>query len=113
MSGMSGMMDMSQMIMTFFTSTTTPLYSKDWTPNGEGQYAGTCIFLIILAFLFRGILAIRSAVLFGRPRSNGYQKDAKDPECGGEGQAREPWRVNRALVRAILDTILAGVSYLL
>jgi copper transporter 1 len=115
MSHMSGMMDMSQMMMTFFTSTETPLYSKDWTPSGAGQYAGTCIFLIVLAFIFRGLLAFRTRVpiLWDRRSSGEYQTDAKDLESGSIDRANEPWRVNKALARAILDTILAGVSYLL
>ena len=111
-SGMSGMMDMSQMMMTFFTSTETPLYSEKWTPSGAGQYAGTCIFLIVLAFVFRGLLALKGfPVLWGRRSGIEYQKGMKDVESGAADG--EPWRVNKALARAILDTILAGVSYLL
>jgi copper transporter 1 len=110
------MMDMSQMMMTFFTSTETPLYSKDWTPSNTGQYAGTCIFLIVLAFVSRGLLAlrIRFLALWDRRSNDECRMNAKDVECGAADKAaREPWRVNKALARAILDTILAGVSYLL
>lgn len=39
----STMMMMSSMMMTFYTSTTTSLYSMAWTPSSRGQYAGTCI----------------------------------------------------------------------
>lgn len=117
MSGMSGVMDMSQMMMTFFTSTETPLYSKDWTPNGAGQYAGTCIFLIALAFIVRGLLALRMRLpmLWNRRMSVERQDNAKDLEWDATAtdRAKEPWRVNEALARAILDTTLAGVSYLL
>jgi copper transporter 1 len=116
MSGMSGMMDVSQMMMTFFTSTETPLYSKDWTPSGAGQYAGTCIFLIVLASVFRGLLALRTRLpmLWDQRSDVERQKDTKDQEWGAAAdRAKKPWRVNKALARAILDTILAGVSYLL
>jgi len=108
-------MGMSQMMMVFFTSTKTPLYSEDWAPHGAGQYAGTCVFLIALAFVFRGLLALRVhfPLLWNRRRSVEDRKDTKDLEWGAADQAREPWRVNKALARAILDTILAGVSYLL
>ena len=59
-SHMSGMSDMPMaMSMTFFTSTATPLYSASWTPSGAGSYAGTCIFLILLAVLFRSFFALR------------------------------------------------------
>ena len=45
--------------MTFFTSTQTPLYSESWTPRSTAGYAGTCIFLIALAVVFRGIMAFK------------------------------------------------------
>lgn len=41
----------------FFSSMDTPLYSSTWTPTTAGGYAGTCIFLILLAMAFRGLLA--------------------------------------------------------
>lgn len=47
------------MKMVFYTANNTPLYSSDWQPHGTGPYAGTCIFLIILAVLFRGLMAGR------------------------------------------------------
>lgn len=53
-------MPMSAMQMVFFTSTTTPLYSTSWTPSNTGQYAGTCIFLIIFATTFRILFALRA-----------------------------------------------------
>ena len=56
MSSSSDSMDMSMgspMTMIFFTSTTTPLFSARWSPTGTGSYAGTCIFLIILAVVLR------------------------------------------------------------
>lgn len=53
---------MSQMRMTFFTSTTTPLYSIAWTPTSTGLYAATCIFLICFAVVFRGLLALRAGL---------------------------------------------------
>ena len=46
-------MDMSSMNNVFYGSTSTPLYSMGWVPASTGSYAGTCIFLIILATVFR------------------------------------------------------------
>lgn len=45
--------------MVFTNSHTTPLYSSSWTPSTSGQYAGTCIFLILLGVTFRGLLAAK------------------------------------------------------
>ncbi|KAL8773492.1 MAG: hypothetical protein Q9209_001596 [Squamulea sp. 1 TL-2023] len=45
------------MRMTFFDSITTSLFSSAWTPGSRGAYAGTCIFLIVFAAIFRLLLA--------------------------------------------------------
>ncbi|KZF20845.1 hypothetical protein L228DRAFT_249663 [Xylona heveae TC161] len=58
-SSSSGMSGMSHMQMTFFSDETTPLYSTGWTPSGTGSYAGTCIFLILLAVIFRALFAFK------------------------------------------------------
>ena len=56
-SSSSSQMPMSSMVNAFYFSTSTALFSTAWTPRGKGTYAGTCIFLIILATLFRGLAA--------------------------------------------------------
>lgn len=56
-SGSSSKMPMSSMTSAFFSSTSTSLYSSAWTPGSTGAYAGTCIFLIFLAAIFRGLAA--------------------------------------------------------
>lgn len=122
MSGMdmSGMtMDMSQMLMTFFTSTVTPLYSKAWTPNSSGQYAGTCIFLIVLPVIFRALIAARSnfpglLASFAARNDTGILREHPDAHDWKFSHVpHRPWRINEALLRAVLDTLLAGVSYLM
>ena len=45
--------------MTFGTSSSTPLYSSAWSPRSTGQYAGTCVFLILLAAFVRSLFALR------------------------------------------------------
>lgn len=40
----------------------TSLYSLSWTPTTSGQYAGTCIFLVILAIISRLLVAFKVAV---------------------------------------------------
>lgn len=47
------------MMMVFTNSHSSPLFSKAWTPTSSGGYAGTCIFLVVLAVLSRMILAYR------------------------------------------------------
>ena len=146
---MSGGMDMdmsmssSHMMMTFFSSTNTPLYSNAWTPQNVGQYAATCIFLIVLAMAFRGLLAVktwREAAWLDAELNRRYVHVAgKGPaaerissdsdmkrmvltENGVEenvmvvkkkGMATRPWRFTVDPVRAVMDTILAGVGYML
>ena len=101
--------------MTFFTSTSTPLFSLSWSPSTAGQYAGTCIFLIVLAALFRALVAIRFnlfkvlAVVQDRREDEGVYGLGKG--CGG--QEVRKWRAGEAVWIAGADVVLAGVSYLL
>jgi solute carrier family 31 (copper transporter), member 1 len=48
------------MSMFFTTSTNAALYSENWVPSSTGAYAGTCIFLILLAVALRGLFAAKS-----------------------------------------------------
>ncbi|KAK3074693.1 hypothetical protein LTR53_002700 [Teratosphaeriaceae sp. CCFEE 6253] len=56
---MSGSTASGGMGMTFTTGQSTSLYSLAWTPSTTGGYAGTCIFLILLATISRLLLAYR------------------------------------------------------
>jgi len=150
MSTMSGdtmtngtMMTMSAMSMTFYTSTMTPLYSTMWSPTTVGAYAGTCVFLIVLAVIFRGLLALKAwketawldaefnrryvAVVGKLPKAQRISSDSDSKrmiltENGVEEDVMvvkkrsmgvRPWRTTTDPVRAVLDTIIAGVGYLL
>ncbi|KAL4904631.1 hypothetical protein BDW74DRAFT_154299 [Aspergillus multicolor] len=48
------------MAMVFTNTHNTPLFSSQWTPSSIASYAGTCIFLIILAIIDRGLVAFKS-----------------------------------------------------
>ncbi|KIW18596.1 hypothetical protein PV08_02885 [Exophiala spinifera] len=116
--GGSMMMSMQDMMMVFFTGTQTPLYSTAWTPSSTGQYAGTCIFLIVLAVIFRAILAIRSVFPRDRYSATLLGPDHDKPtvrtmEFTTRGIQARPWTAHEAVSRAALDVVLAGVSYLL
>nr|POE75608.1 hypothetical protein CFP56_53720 [Quercus suber] len=108
------MMGMQDMAMTFFTASTTPLYSTSWTPTSDGQYAATCIFLIAFAALFRALLAIRvnfhpllAAADAHRAGTRAYRSDPI------EKSSQHPWRARESVLLGFLDVVLAGVGYLL
>ncbi|CAK7241184.1 MAG: hypothetical protein STHCBS139747_002643 [Sporothrix thermara] len=133
----------SSMMSVFFTATDTPLYSSAWTPGSTGTYAGTCIFLIALATIFRFILAFKArtesrwldaelerryVVVPGKPvLSQRVSQDsaAKRMILSENGVEEDvmvlkkrhthvrPWRLSVDPLRALLDTLLAGVGYLL
>ena len=46
----------------FIDSHTTPLYSSNWVPSSAGAYAGTCIFLIIVASTLRCLFALKAVL---------------------------------------------------
>ncbi|PMD37426.1 hypothetical protein L207DRAFT_432068 [Hyaloscypha variabilis F] len=102
------------MAMTFFTATDTPLYSMSWMPMSTGQYAGTCIFLIAFAAIFRALLAVRVnlfevlAVVKHRRRA-----ELMDPYAKPTSSNTRPWRANEAVMLGCMDVVLAGIGYLL
>ncbi|KAK3330999.1 Ctr copper transporter [Apodospora peruviana] len=130
--------------MIFMNTMVTPLYSAGWTPNSTGTYAATCIFLIILGVIFRGLLALKAwqenkwldaelnrryVVVSGKPplaenisRDSLSKKNLVLSENGVEenvmvvqkhGPVTRPWRLSVDPLRAGIDTVIAGVSYLL
>ncbi|KAI5846065.1 Ctr copper transporter family-domain-containing protein [Tricharina praecox] len=125
---MSDSMSMT-MSMTFITSTTTPLFSTSWTPRTLGQYVGACIFLIVLAFVFRFVLAWKAVlehrwarrevdrkpvVVLGDGDAGGSEDEL--PKEAGEGEggwAGRPWRFGTELPRAAMAVLSTGLGYLL
>ncbi|KAH6618658.1 Ctr copper transporter-like protein [Boeremia exigua] len=130
------------MAMAFFTATNTPLYSEAWTPQNAGQYAGTCIFLIILAITLRGIFTAKSfleakaletamkrryVVVAGEKAVAEQANDANSmtgilTTNGMQEDVRivsapvrlvQPWRFSVDLPRAALMMVATGVGYLL
>ncbi|KAL4883923.1 Ctr copper transporter [Aspergillus karnatakaensis] len=82
------------MAMVFTNAHDTPLFSSQWTPTTSGSYAGTCIFLIILAVISRLLVACKTyleqrwlnahlkrryIVVAGKPSEAG--RIAADPDC--------------------------------
>ncbi|RDW80076.1 hypothetical protein BP6252_04714 [Coleophoma cylindrospora] len=137
------MMEASMMSMTFFFSSTTPVWSDMWTPTTAGQYAGTCVFLIVLAVILRALLAIKSwreaawmdqefnrryVVVNGKqPKSERIMQDSDSKkmilsENGVEEDVMvvkkrsmgvRPWRITVDPQRAVMDTVIAGIGYML
>lgn len=50
------------MPMAFTNDHSTPLFSNQWAPSSTGGYAGTCIFLIVLAIISRMLVAYRHVI---------------------------------------------------
>lgn len=132
----------SMMNMAFFTATNTPLYAESWTPTSAGAYAGTCIFLIILAIILRAIFVAKAyldakALEASMKRryvvvegESGTDKIANDSSSmtgilttnGVAENVRlvqapvkhiQPFRFSVDLPRAAIMTVAAAVGYLL
>jgi copper transporter 1 len=136
-------MEASEMLMAFFNSIYTPLYSKGWAPEGEAGYAGTCIFLIILAIIHRALFAFkhnlearwaekawnrRYIVVADRQPFSEQAKTDPDLKTGiltSNGveesvkvlhrpiRGTQPWRFSVDLPRAAFVTLIVGIGYLL
>ena len=62
MSASSGSSSSMSMPVVFSDSHTTPLFSNAWKPSSPSTYAGTCIFLVVLAIIYRGLLAFKAVM---------------------------------------------------
>lgn len=145
MAGMSGTETTSHgmMQMAFFTATNTPLYSDSWTPQNAGQYAGTCIFLIVLAITLRALFTAKSFLearamasalkrryvvvagqksLAEQAMNDGSSMTGILTTNGLQEDVRvisapvkhtQPFRFSVDLPRALLMTVAAAVGYLL
>jgi len=141
--GSSNMTTTMSMMSVFQNSMTTPLYSTMWTPSTTGTYAATCIFLIVLAIIFRLLLAgkayaesrwldaelrRRYVVVAGKaPLKESLSQDslAKHVTLTENGVEEDvavvakkytyvrPWRLSVDPLRALIDMAIAGVGYLL
>ncbi|KZZ93264.1 low affinity copper transporter [Moelleriella libera RCEF 2490] len=139
----NGSMSGGMMMMVFQTENATPLYSNAWTPRSTGAYAATCIFLVVLAVVARLLLAGRSIVearwldremqrryiaANGKiPLSEQIMTDPKAQQMTLTANGVEetvfvvarhnaqvrPWRFSVDPLRAVMDTVIVGVGYLL
>jgi hypothetical protein len=112
-------------------------------PANIGQYAGICIFIIVLATIFRGLLAVKAwketawldaefnrryiTVAGKLPKAERISSDTDSKrmiltENGVEEDVMvvkkrsigiRPWRITTDPVRAVLDTVITGIGYLL
>ncbi|KAF7558917.1 hypothetical protein G7046_g5238 [Stylonectria norvegica] len=134
---------MGIMSVVFQTQKNTPLYSNSWTPSSAGAYAGTCIFLVVLTIIGRGLLAFKTvqearwldqearrryvAVAGKMPLAEqvAADRDAKQMTLSENGLeetvmvverrhgAARPWRFSVDPLRACIDTAIVGIGYLL
>ena len=121
-------MSMADMVMVFFSSSRTPLFSEAWTPSGEGYFAGTCIFLIALSCILRVMLALKPSLEAGFWRSyvardteefvtaSQVAQDKSAPGRGMEQLGKDVrfrwagWRVSSAASRATYETLVVCVG---
>ncbi|KKA26725.1 hypothetical protein TD95_004994 [Thielaviopsis punctulata] len=136
-------MSSSMMNMVFFNAHTTPLFSDSFSPSTRGQYAGVCIFIIVLAIVGRMLVAGKARLearwedqarkrmyvtvagqqgLAESIAKNNSSRDLVISENGVEqnvkvlerqGPIVQPFRMSVDPVRALIDMVIAGVGYLL
>lgn len=114
---------------TFFASTSTPLYIASWQPKTQTQYALTCLFIILLCVVSRGLQVVkRRLAILSINRGESGEDEAEIMGChaeeGGEKQdkssngdsARGRSRtkgLGESLLAAAVDVVAVGVGYLM
>ncbi|KAK7204919.1 Ctr copper transporter family-domain-containing protein [Myxozyma melibiosi] len=137
MSSTSSSMDMTS--MSFHANSQDFLLATGWTPSNRGQYVGACIFLIVLAVIYRATHVIKHRTeryLVARARVNAVPA-ASPPEdsdlekyvaaSGASTSAEQrrqvprpfdftharPWRVSIDVPLSVIQFFLSAISYLL
>ncbi|KAF6808005.1 copper transporter [Colletotrichum plurivorum] len=135
--------DAGPMVMpvTFHTTMSTSLFSEAWTPRTSGQYAGTCIALVVFTIILRALIAFKprleATVWNGRERGPEGSRllDRGDSEAQKEGQPVESDTVDQpsqektphqrkgmghwlreggsSVSKALYDVVIAFLGYLL
>lgn len=83
-------------------------------PTTIGQYAGTCIFLIALATIFRALLALRVHVYPLLSVVENRRNGGLEYEAYRHGKSTKyPWRAREAVTIGFIDVAIAGLAYLL
>ncbi|ORY68905.1 Ctr copper transporter family-domain-containing protein [Pseudomassariella vexata] len=119
------------MVMTFFSSSSTPLFSKGWTPQTTTSYMATCFFLVALACIMRMLLALKPVLETSIWWINSNSDRILLPEGNEDidpvkedirrlqkvtSQVKQRWwrwRFSTSLSRATFEVLLAVVGYLL
>lgn len=114
--------------MAFFASTSTPLYIASWQPRTQTQYALTCLFIVLLCVVSRGLQVVKRklAILFSNRGESG-EDEAEIMGChageGGEKQDKSSFEhfgrgrsktmgLGESLLAAAADVVAVGVGYL-
>lgn len=129
MTHLSPLVSSEAMPITFFASTSSPLYIASWQPRSQTQYALTCLFIVLLCVVSRGLQVVKRklAILFNN-RGKGGEDEAEIMGChaeeGGEkkdnrgngdsGHGRTRAMVfGESLLAAAVDVVAVGVGYLM
>ncbi|KAK9238641.1 Ctr copper transporter family-domain-containing protein [Lipomyces kononenkoae] len=136
-SSMSSDPSMSMSSMSFHNSVSDFLFANAWTPSTRGQYAGTCIFLIVLAVIYRLIHVLKhrmeryynalarqyarsisiSTASLQTDKDGTFEKSVAEanvkPDRPLQFRNIRPWRLSTDFPLALVQFFLSGVGYLL
>ncbi|KAK1635690.1 low affinity copper transporter [Colletotrichum phormii] len=104
------------MPVVFHTKMATALFSEAWTPRTSGQYAGTCLALIVFTIILRTMIAFKpmlEATVWGRESRKSHSRS--DEELGHEEKSSPP-TPKSILLRVALaayEVVIALLGYLL
>ncbi|KAH7316434.1 low affinity copper transporter [Stachybotrys elegans] len=107
------------MLMVFQSDMSTSLFTEAWTPTSSGAYIGTCIFLVVLAIVSRIMVALKARqearwLAEAAVRNAAHSKGSEDTAYHLQHLSKpSPWSLKVDPLRAVMDTMIVGVGYLL
>ncbi|KAK1705463.1 Ctr copper transporter [Colletotrichum acutatum] len=104
------------MPVVFHTKMATALFSESWTPRTPGQYAGTCLALIVFTIILRTLIAFKpvlEATVWAGEHGKSHLRIDEDFAPKEKSSAPTPCSIFHRVAQCAYEVVIALLGYLL
>lgn len=104
------------MPIVFHTKMATALFSDSWTPRTPGQYAGTCLTLIVFTIILRILIAFKpmlEATVWAGEHEKSHLRIDEEVARKEKSSFATPRSIPLRITHGIYEVIIALLGYLL
>ncbi|KXH36108.1 heterokaryon incompatibility protein [Colletotrichum simmondsii] len=104
------------MPVVFHTRMATALFSESWTPRTPGQYAGTCLALIVFTIILRTLIAFKpmlEAIVWAEEHEKSHSRIGEETARKGRGISPTARSILLRVAHGAYEVAIALLGYLL